>query len=165
MADIHDQKTASAVIAESEEKFRTMAESIPQLAWMTDADGYIFWYNQRWYDFTGTSFEEMKGWGWQLVHDPAELPRVVEKFKSHIASGEPWEDTFPLRRHDGLMRWHLSRARPIRDKNGRVVRWFGTNTDITDQREMEQKLRSSAERFRTLTEAVPQIVWTANTDW
>ena len=105
MADIHDQKTASAVIAESEEKFRTMAESIPQLAWMTDADGYIFWYNQRWYDFTGTSFEEMKGWGWQQVHDPAELPRVVEKFKSHIASGEPWEDTFPAspaRRIDAL---------------------------------------------------------------
>ena len=162
MADIHDQKTASAVIAESEEKFRTMAESIPQLAWMTDADGYIFWYNQRWYDFTGTSFEEMKGWGWQQVHDPADLPRVVEKLKSHIASGEPWEDIFQLRRHDGVMRWHLSRARPIRDKSGRIVRWFGTNTDITDQREMEQRLRAAAERFRTLTEAVPQIVWTAN---
>ena len=90
MADIHDQKTASAVIAESEEKFRTMAESISQLAWMTDADGYIFWYNQRWYDFTGTSFQEMKGWGWQSVHDPSELPRVVEKFKSNIASAGPW---------------------------------------------------------------------------
>ena len=164
MADIHDQKTASAVIAESEEKFRTMAESIPQLAWMTDADGYIFWYNQRWYDFTGTSFEEMKGWGWQRVHDATDLPRVVEKFKSHIASGEPWEDTFLLRRYDGVMRWHLSRARPIRDKSGRVVRWFGTNTDITDQREMEQKLRASVERFRTLTEAVPQMVWTADPD-
>jgi PAS domain S-box-containing protein len=162
MADIHDQKTASAVIAESEEKFRTMAESIPQLAWMTDADGYIFWYNQRWYEFTGTSFEEMKGWGWQQVHDPADLPRVVERFKSHITSGEPWEDIFLLRRHDGVMRWHLSRARPIRDKSGRIVRWFGTNTDITDQREMEQRLRAAAERFRTLTEAVPQIVWTAN---
>lgn len=162
MADIHDQKTASAVIAESEEKFRTMVESIPQLAWMTDADGYIFWYNQRWYDFTGTSFEEMKGWGWQRVHDASDLPRVVEKFKAHIASGEPWEDTFLLRRYDGVMRWHLSRARPIRDKTGRVVRWFGTNTDITDQREMEQKLRASVERFRTLTEAVPQMVWTAD---
>lgn len=162
MADIHDQKTASAVIAESEEKFRTMAESIPQLAWMTDADGYIFWYNQRWYDFTGTSFEEMKGWGWQRVHNASDLPRVIEKFKAHIASGDPWEDTFQLRRHDGVMRWHLSRARPIRDKTGRVVRWFGTNTDITDQREMEQQLRASVERFRTLTEAVPQMVWTAD---
>ena len=164
MADIHEQKTASAVVAESEEKFRTMAESIPQLAWMTDADGYIFWYNQRWYDFTGTTFEQMKGWGWQSVHDPAELPRVLEKFKAHIASGEPWEDTYQLRRHDGVMRWHLSRARPIRDKTGRIVRWFGTNTDITDQRRMEEALRSSVERFRTLTEAVPQMVWTADRD-
>ncbi|MCE9561806.1 MAG: PAS domain S-box protein [Planctomycetes bacterium] len=162
MADIHDQKTAAEVIRESEEKFRQLAESIPQLAWMTDADGYIFWYNQRWYDYTGTTFQEMKGWGWQAVQDPAEAPRVIAKFKAHIISGEPWEDTFPLRRADGVMRWHLSRARPIRDEAGRVVRWFGTNTDITEQRELEQKLRAGEERFRTLTEAVPQMVWTAN---
>jgi len=163
MADIHDQKTAAEVIRESEEKFRQLAESIPQLAWMTDADGYIFWYNERWYDYTGTTFQEVKGWGWQAVLDPAELSRVLTKFKGHLKSGEPWEDTFLLRRADGQMRWHLSRARPIRDDAGRVVRWFGTNTDITEQRELEEKLRAGEERFRTLTEAVPQMVWTADT--
>ncbi|MBA4189587.1 MAG: hypothetical protein C0467_16500 [Planctomycetaceae bacterium] len=162
MADVHDQRMAGEVVRESEEKFRQLAESIPQLAWMTDADGYIFWYNQRWYDYTGTTYQEMKGWGWQAVQDPAELPRVLVKFQEHIKNGEIWEDTFPLRRHDGAMRWHLSRARPIRDDSGRVVRWFGTNTDITEQRELEQKLRAGEERFRTLTEAVPQMVWTTN---
>jgi PAS domain S-box-containing protein len=162
MADVHDQRTAAEVVRESEEKFRQLAESIPQLAWMTDPDGSIFWYNQRWYDYTGKTPEEMLGWGWRAVHDPAELPRVVAKFTAHIASGEPWEDTFPLRRYDGAMRWHLSRARPIRDDAGRVVRWFGTNTDVTEQRELEQKLRAGEERFRTLTEAVPQMVWTAD---
>lgn len=162
MADIHDQKTAAEVVRASEEKFRQLAESIPQLAWMTDADGYIFWFNQRWYDYTGTTYQEMKGSGWQAVQDPAESPRVLTKFHAHIKSGEPWEDTFALRRHDGAMRWHLSRARPIRDESGRVVRWFGTNTDVTEQRELEQKLRAGEERFRTLTEALPQMVWTTN---
>ena len=94
----------------SEERFRLMADSIPQLAWMAKGDGSIFWYNRRWYDYTGTTFAQMEGWGWQSVHDPAELPRVVEKWKISHASGEPWEDVFPLRRHDGQMRLHLSRA-------------------------------------------------------
>ncbi len=160
--DVTERVQAQETIRESEEKFRTLADSIPQLTWMTDVEGSITWYNKRWYEYTGTTFEQMKAWGWQSVQDPKELPRVVEKFKAHIASGEPWEDTFPLRRHDGRMRWHLSRATPIRDFSGKVVKWFGTNTDITDRLEMEQALRDSADRFRTLTEAVPQIVWTAN---
>jgi PAS domain S-box-containing protein len=162
--DVTEQKKTAAALRERENEFRVMAESIPQLAWMTRPDGHIFWYNQRWYDYTGTTFEQMEGWGWQSIHDPAELPRVVEKFKAHIAAGEPWEDTFPLRRHDGQMRWHLSRALPIKDAEGRVVRWFGTNTDITDQRDAAEKLRASEERFRTLTEAVPNIVWNSDAD-
>jgi PAS domain S-box-containing protein len=160
--DVTEHRRAEERVRESEELFRQLAESIPQLAWMTDPDGFIFWYNQRWYDYTGTTLEEMKGWGWQAVHDPAELPRVLTKFKAHIASGEPWEDTFPLRGRDGKFRWHLSRARPMRDATGAVVRWFGTNTDVTAQRELEQSLRASEQRFRTLTEAVPQMVWTAD---
>ncbi|WP_439631636.1 PAS domain S-box protein [Gemmata sp.] len=162
MADVHDQRTAAEVVRESEEKFRQLAESIPQLAWMTDPDGSIFWYNQRWYDYTGTTPDQMLGWGWRSVLDPADAARVVDKFAAHVASGEPWEDTFQIRRRDGAGRWHLSRARPIRDDAGRVVRWFGTNTDVTEQRELEHKLRAGEERFRTLTEAVPQMVWTAD---
>lgn len=160
--DITEERRAEERIRESEEMFRQLAESIPQLAWMTDPDGYIFWYNQRWYDYTGTTFEQMKGWGWEAVHDPNELPRVVAKFKAHLASGEVWEDTFALRGKDGKFRWHLNRARPMRDASGTIVRWFGTNTDISAQREMEQSLRASEQRFRTLTETVPQMVWTAD---
>jgi len=137
--DITDRKQAEAALRRAEEQFHTMADNIPQLAWMTRADGHIFWYNRRWYDYTGTTFAEMEGWGWQSVHDPAELPRVVDKFTTHVARGEPWEDTFPLRRRDGAMRWHLSRAMPMRDAAGAVVGWFGTNTDITDQREADRR--------------------------
>ena len=144
--DITDRRLAEEAVRQSEVQFRTLADSIPQLAWMARPDGHIFWYNQRWYDFTGTAPEQMEGWDWQSVHDPAELPRVLEKFKSAIASGEPWEDTFPLRRHDGAMRWHLSRALPVRDEQGRVVRWFGTNTDITDRRRMEEELKEADRR-------------------
>src|SRR5262249_50920110 len=74
----------------------------------------------------------------------------------------PWEDVFPLRQHDGEMRWFLSRARPLRDESGRIVRWFGTNTDVEDQRRLQEDLRQSAERFRPLMEAMPKLVWTAD---
>jgi PAS domain S-box-containing protein len=144
--DITERRGAIEALRASEEQFRTLADSIPQLAWMARPDGSIFWYNKRWYDYTGSTVERMESWGWQSVHDPVELPRVLEKYKAHIASGEPWEDTFPLRRHDGAMRWHLSRALPVRDERERIVRWFGTNTDITDRIEMEAALKQSDRR-------------------
>ncbi len=133
--DITTRKRAEELIRESEEKFRNLANSISQFAWMTDASGFIFWYNNRWFEYTGTTLEEMQGWGWQEVHHPEEVERVTEKFKQHIASGEIWEDTFPLRSKTGEFRWFLSRALPIRDENGNIVRWFGTNTDIEEVRQ------------------------------
>ena len=133
-------------LKESEEQFHTLVDSIPQLAWMTRPDGHIEWYNQRWYEFTGSTLELMEGWGWQSVHDPAELPRVLERWKAALASGQPWEDTFPLRRHDGVMRWHLSLAVPIRNKQGEIVRWFGTNTDISERLQMEEALGDADRR-------------------
>src|SRR5436309_10478935 len=139
-----------AARAESEtrdQQFRTLADSIPQLAWMADHEGYIFWYNKRWYDYTGTALEEMEGWGWEKVHDPVELKRMSVTWRRALATGEPWDDTFPLRRHDGQMRWHLSRALPVRDDQGRVVRWFGSNTDITEQRAMEEALRRAPDEL------------------
>ena len=123
---------------------RSMAEAIPQLAWMTDATGAILWYNQRWFEYTGTTLAQMKDWGWRDVHDPVELPRVLAKWKHHVASGEPWEDTFPLRGADGGFRWFLSRANPIRDEFHRITRWFGTNTDVTEQRETARHLTQLA---------------------
>ncbi|MCC3409337.1 MAG: PAS domain S-box protein [Microcoleus sp. PH2017_10_PVI_O_A] len=129
---------------ESEDRFRALADNIAQLAWMTDASGWIFWYNQRWFDYTGTTREQMQGWGWQQVHDPQHVDRVVAKFRGCIERGELWEDTFPLRGKDGSYRWFLSRAVPIRDDRGNVLRWCGTNTDITD------RLNAEAERERLL---------------
>lgn len=128
---------------ESEERFRALADNIPQLAWITDSSGSIVWYNRRWFDYTGTTFEQMRGWGWQAVHHPEHVQRVTEKYKQALATGEPWEDIFPLLGKDGIYRWFLSRATPILDDSGKVVRWFGTNTDISEQRDTEERLRRS----------------------
>jgi PAS domain S-box-containing protein len=148
----------------SDEQFYVLANSISQLAWMADASGYIFWYNQRWYDYTGTTLQEMQGWGWQRVHHPEEVERVVKVIKHAFATGKPWEDTFPLRSKDGEYRWFLSRALPIRDEKGHVVRWFGTNTDVTQLREMEHALRESERQFQTLANSIPQLAWMADGD-
>ncbi len=157
--DVTERREAQDALRESEEKFRALADNISQLAWMTDADGWIFWYNQRWFEYTGTTLEEMQGWGWQAVHAPEEVERVTARFRHHIATGEVWEDTFPLRSKDGEYRWFLSRAVPIRDAAGKILRWFGTNTDVTESKRAEEALRESESRFRLLAETIPAAVY------
>lgn len=139
--DIDDAKRAEAALRASEAQFRSMADSLPQLAWMADAKGWIYWYNRRWYEYTGTILEEMEGWGWRRVHHPDHVDRVVARIQRAWDTGESWEDTFPLRGADGQYRWFLSRAVPIRDSDGRVMRWFGTNTDVTDYRNAQEELQ------------------------
>jgi PAS domain S-box-containing protein len=133
-AQIEETERTHAALAEREAQFRTLADSIPQLAWMADASGSIFWYNRGWYAFTGTTPEEMEGWGWQSVHHPEHLPTVLERWRASIATGEPFEMEFPLRGADGRFRWFLTRVLPVKDAGGAVARWFGTNTDIDELR-------------------------------
>ncbi len=145
--DISEIRKAQSALKESEVQFRTLAENIPQLAWMADSDGAIFWYNNRWFEYTGTTLEEMKGWGWEKVHHPDFVDAVKARYRSQIVEQQvAWEDLFPLRSADGEYRWFLSRAVPIRDQQGKIVRWFGTNTDITIQREAEEALEVANRR-------------------
>ena len=141
MRDITQRQCAEEALRASEERFRTLADHIPNLAWMADETGYIFWYNKRWYDYTGKTPAEMEGWGWQTVHDPAVLPSVLELWTGSIAQGKPFEMVFPLRGADAQFQPFLTRVVPVRDTQQRVVRWFGTNTDITEQRKTEEELR------------------------
>ncbi len=127
-------------------RFRVLADNIPQLAWIADEKGWIFWYNRRWFEYTGTTLEQMRGWGWKAVHHPDHLDRVVAKISRCFETGTAWEDTFPLRRHDGAWCWFLSRAMPIENAEGKVIGWFGTNTDVTEQRNFEMALREADER-------------------
>jgi PAS domain S-box-containing protein len=146
-SDITRRKKDEDVIAESAERFRTLADNIPQLAWMADGKGSIFWYNQRWFDYTGATPDEMRGDGWKTFQHPEHLDGVVERFNMSVEAGQPWEDTFPLRGKDGAYRWFLTRAIPIRNENGKLTRWFGTNTDVTEQRQVEEALRDSEEHL------------------
>jgi PAS domain S-box-containing protein len=150
-----ERKSAEAVLVanhnalrESETRFRELADNISQFAWMADAKGWIYWYNKRWHDYTGTTLEDMQGWGWQKVHHPEHVDRVVHRIRQSFENGTPWEDTFPLRSKDGTYRWFLSRALPIRNEAGEVVRWFGTNTDVTEQIEAEKALREALQSLR-----------------
>ncbi len=134
-------------LRDREAELQTLADAIPQLCWMANPDGNIFWYNRRWYEYTGTTAEEMEGWGWQRVHDPKMLPDVVHQWKHSIATGESFEMTFPLRGADGRFRPFLTRIVPLKDSRGEVLRWFGTNTDVTAQKKAEEELRESRERL------------------
>jgi PAS domain S-box-containing protein len=134
-------------LRESEERLRALVNSVPQLAWMAEANGHIFWYNQRWYEYTGTTPELMEGGGWQSVHDPEMLPRVMERWKTCLQTGIEFEMEFPLRGADGVFRWFLTRVSPLRDAQGHVIRWFGTNTDVDDLRKAREALRDARDQL------------------
>ena len=141
LLDIHERKQVEAKLVDSEQRFRTMANSIPQLAWIARPDGFLTWYNQRWYDYTGTTLAEMEGSGWQRVHDPAILSEVIAQWTQSIQAGESFEMEFPLRGVDGNFRTFLTRALPLKDASGQVVQWFGTNTDVDELKRAEDEIR------------------------
>ena len=144
---------------EGEERFSSLANNISQLAWMADEKGHIFWYNQRWFDYFGATEEEMATKSWEKgAHHPDHIQRVIEKIRRCFESGEVWEDTFPLRGRDGSYRTFLSRAVPIRDKQGRILRWFGTNTDITDRQAAEDELFAEKERAQVTLNSIGDAV-------
>jgi PAS domain S-box-containing protein len=133
--DVTERHHSADALARSEEQFQLLANLIPTLAWMADPTGWIFWYNKRWYDYTGTTPQQMEGWGWQSVHDPEILPQVMARWSESIATGQPFEMEFPLKSAAGEFRWFLTRVAPLKDAAGKVTRWFGTNTDVQAQHE------------------------------
>ncbi|WP_024646075.1 PAS domain-containing sensor histidine kinase [Pseudomonas syringae] len=139
-------------LRESEQQFRALADNMSQLAWTADPRGQVNWYNQRWYSYTGASFEAMKALGWRSVLHIEHRERVVARLQYCFATGSIWEDTFPLRGKNGAFNWFLSRAQPIRDVQGHITHWLGTHTDITAQVKAEEALRDLNESLEMRVE-------------
>jgi len=146
--DVTEQRRTEEALRESEERFRSLANAIPQMAFIVRADGYCIWFNQRWYDYTGTTPQATDGWAWQAFHDPETLPTVLVTWHAAIAAGEPFEMEFPLRGADGSYRRFMSLAAPQKDAGGHVIQWIATSTDITER-------ERATEQFRVALEAAP----------
>jgi PAS domain S-box-containing protein len=145
--DITERKHTEEALRQREVEFRGLADAMPQLAWMAHPNGDMFWYNRGWFEYTGATAAEMEGWGWQSAHDPAVLPKVLDRWKHSIETGQPFEMTFPLRGADGQFRPFLTRAVPVRDASGHITRWFGTSTDVGPEVAIRQELEKSQARL------------------
>ncbi|EFH85308.1 PAS domain S-box protein [Ktedonobacter racemifer] len=163
--DIEEQKRVEQQLKASEENWRVLAETVPQFVWTIQPDGSAMYFNQRYYDYTGASPEQALGHGWsQFLHpDDSEQARALRRHL--LATGEAYEIEYRLREgKTGNYRWFLARAMPVRDETGQIVKWFGTSTDIEEQKRAEQWIKESEENLRVLAETVPQLVWTARPD-
>src|SRR6266404_8432496 len=134
-------RNALETIRNSETRLRQVIDTIPTLAWCNLPDGPNEFLNKRWHEYTGLSPEESNGWGWQAAFHPDDLRPLMEKWRELLVSGEAGEIEARLRRHDGVFRWVLIRVEPLRDQTGKVIRWYGTSTDIQELKQTEEKLR------------------------
>lgn len=144
--DITDLVDAKEAERRSAALFHALANNLPQLIWMADPTGNIFWFNRRCTEYTGIPKEELVGMGWQKAHHPEHVERTTAGYLACIQNGIAWEDTFPVRGANGKYRWFLSRALPVRNEAGVIAHWVGTNTDVSEQREAQEVLRESEQR-------------------
>ena len=150
LEDITKRKEAEIKLQESEEKFRTLANNISQLVWMADNNGRIFWYNKRWLDYTGNSPQQIEGLGWKKIIHPDHLKRLLKTVKHAIETGEAWEELIQLRNTDNEYKWFLFGAIPVWDEMAHRLHWFGTATDITKQRKIEDLLKKEKDLVENL---------------
>jgi PAS domain S-box-containing protein len=147
-----------------DEQLRAIIETIPALVWSARPDGSAEFFNRRWLDYAGLTYEQVRDWGWAKVVHPEDLNRLLEYYRSMLVSEAPGEIEARLRRFDGEYRWFLFRASPLCDESGKTVRWYGTNVDIEDRKRAEDSARSSELSFRRIVETIPALVWCASPD-
>ncbi|WP_026462002.1 PAS domain-containing protein [Adhaeribacter aquaticus] len=160
----HQAQALANRLQHEKENFRFLAESVPQLVWSAHPDGSVDYFSQQWQQYTGVDPLQSLGWGWEDALYPEDLPLTLVKWNNSAKTGEPYEIEYRLRKFDGTYRWFLGRGVPMRDQYGTIVKWFGTCTDIHEQKLIQEKLEESTNRFRFLAEAMPQKVWTAQAD-
>jgi PAS domain S-box-containing protein len=136
----------------SEQRYSGMAAAIPLIIWTAQPDGYVNYYNPRWFDYTGLTFEQTRGWGWQVALHPDDRQMCVERWQKAVRTGEPYEIEYRFRRADGVYRWHLGRALPVRDAQQQIISWVGSDTDIDGQKRAEEELRIRARQQAAVAE-------------
>jgi two-component system CheB/CheR fusion protein len=159
--DLTEHRLAEAAVRDSEARFRTLADAVPQLVWTNNADGSANYFNQRWFDYTGLSPEQSEGPGWQAVVHPEDAEGAIRCWKTSLSQSEIFDTGFRLRSAQGEYRWFIGRNIPLRDEGGKVIGWFGTATDVENMKQAEDALKQSEERLRIALESAEMGAW----DW
>ncbi|HEY4861614.1 MAG TPA: PAS domain-containing protein [Xanthobacteraceae bacterium] len=160
----NEHRIAEEAVRESEQRWRSLTEALPQLVWSAAPDGACDYFSTQWTEYTGVAESELLGWRWMDVLHPDDRESTRQFWTDSVAGRRAYDVEYRVRRHDGAYGWFKTRGGPIRDSNGDIVKWFGTCTDITDGKRAEEALRESEQRWRSLTEALPQLVWSATPD-
>jgi PAS domain S-box-containing protein len=166
--DGHDERSRVTEIPNDRERreltLRGVMDTIPGLVWSALPDGDVEFCNQRWLDYTGMSFNEIKGWGWAAAIHPEDITDLQERWRAALERSTSYEAEARLRRVDGCYRWFLIQAMPLRDSGGRIIRWYGTNTDIEDLKLAQEELQKQTSRLDELFEQAPEAVAVLSTD-
>ena len=160
--NISEAKRAEKALQENERNLTSIINTIPTTAWSTLPDGYCDFLNQRWLSYAGMTPDEARGWGWTAVIHPDDASGLQQHWLDRLGSGEPVEVEARMRRFDGVYRWFLFRANPLRDEAGKIVRWYGTNIDIEDRKSAEQTVRASEVNLRQIIDSISGLVCTMN---
>ncbi|MGV7207314.1 ATP-binding protein [Oxalobacteraceae bacterium A2-2] len=158
--DASKRRSGDDALRQSEADLRALADTIPQLVWIAEADGQQVWYNRRWYDYTGASDGMLLGDGWKQVYAPDCVDLMEQRWRQSVHSGQPFEMELPIRGADGQFRWFLTRANPVRGSGGKVLRWFGTCTDVDQVKRAQEALRDESDILETLNHTGAALAWT-----
>jgi PAS domain S-box-containing protein len=162
VTDITERKTAEEKIRSNENELRTLIEAIPAYVGTNRPDGSVDFISQSWLDYTGFSREQGMGWGWGSAIHPEDFDRVVTNWRAAVAAGVPVEHELRCRRTDGTYHWFLYRGLPLRDDEGKVIKWYGTLTNIDALKETEHALQMRENELLGIIETIPSMVWSAS---
>lgn len=164
ITDISERRKMEEAVRASEQQLRQMADAMPQVVWIAHSDGRVSYYNNRVSEFFGVEKNAEGGWGWQPGVHEEDLPSTIREWRKAVKNKTAYAKEHRIRMRDGTYRWHLSRAVPVLDAGGEIVKWYGTATDIHDIKQTEEALRESEKRFRTMANSAPMLVWIGGTD-
>ena len=157
--DIEEHKGNEAALRVSEQSLKQIINTLPTTAWATDAEGFVEYLSDRWLDYAGFTAEQGAGLGWGAAIHPDDAPGLFAYWQSCLDSGTPVDTEARMRRFDGEFRWFLFRANPLRDANGAIVKWFGTNIDIEDRKRADEALLASERSLRQIINTLPTTAW------